>query len=123
MYTSRNQRLLIQGLDLYGKHVDLSESGNGITKAVIQNAPTETPNESIKHELRSVELYCSNITNNVPSIFICDSLIYTQLSVSNMIKLKRLCKQSSKQYDKLSQDVSLRQLQQLLCAVVQVIVV
>ena len=40
--------LLIQGLDLYGKHVDLNEPGNGIIKVTIQDAPIEMSNDIIK---------------------------------------------------------------------------
>ena len=40
--------LMIQGLDLYGRHIELHEPGNGITKVVIQDAPIEMPNDIIK---------------------------------------------------------------------------
>ena len=40
--------LMIQGLDLHGRHVELNEPGNGIIKVVIQDAPIEMPNYIIK---------------------------------------------------------------------------
>ena len=40
---------MIQGVDLYGRHIELHEPGNGITKVVIQDAPIEMPNDIIKY--------------------------------------------------------------------------
>ena len=40
--------LMIQGVDLYGRHVELNEPRNGIIKVVIQDAPIEMPNDIIK---------------------------------------------------------------------------
>ena len=39
---------MIHGLYLYGRHVGLNEPGNGIIKVVIQDTPTEKPNDVVK---------------------------------------------------------------------------
>ena len=39
---------MIHGLYLYGRHVGLNEPGNGIIKVVIQDTPTEQPNDVVK---------------------------------------------------------------------------
>ena len=40
--------LMIQGLNIYGRHVELNEPGNGVIKVVIQDAPIEMPNNTLK---------------------------------------------------------------------------
>ena len=40
--------LMIQGVDIYGRHVELNEPGNGVVKVVIQDAPLDMPNDVIK---------------------------------------------------------------------------
>ena len=40
--------LMIRGLDIYGRHIDLNEIGQGIIKVVIQDAPMNMPNDVLK---------------------------------------------------------------------------
>lgn len=40
--------LLVTGLDVYGKHIELSEPGNSRVKVVIKGAPLETPNDKLR---------------------------------------------------------------------------
>lgn len=40
--------LMIRGVDIYGRHIDLNEAGHGVIKVLIQDAPIEMPNEVIK---------------------------------------------------------------------------
>ena len=40
--------LMIRGLDIYGRHIELDEPGQGVLKIVIQDAPLDMPNDIIK---------------------------------------------------------------------------
>ena len=40
--------LMIQGLDIYGRHIDLHEPGQGIVKVSIEDAPLDISNEKLK---------------------------------------------------------------------------
>ena len=40
--------LMIRGLDIYGRHIELDEPGQGVVKVVIQDAPLDMPNDVIK---------------------------------------------------------------------------
>lgn len=48
MHQAAKDCLLIQGLDIYGKHIELNEPGNGVVKVVIQDAPLTMPNDVLK---------------------------------------------------------------------------
>ena len=40
--------LMIRGLDIYGRHIELNEIGQGVMKVVIQDAPLDMPNDILK---------------------------------------------------------------------------
>ena len=40
--------LMIRGLDIYGRHIELTEPGQGVIKVVIKDAPLHMPNDILK---------------------------------------------------------------------------